>query len=244
MDREATGRGGLWARWWVRGALMVLPVVTTCVLAAGCNPGSLAMLLMPFMDDKEPAKCKLSSSSKETTVAIVTWFGKRDLQLHHELAPTDRELSDQMATALGDRCKLNKEKVKILPTAQVRAYQKLITDTHGPVEIGKKLKADYVIALEINDLSLHSKGSSEMLYQGKTIIDVKCYDLSKPAGEQVVFSEIYDRVYPKENPIPAELSGGGVGQFRALFERHIARDLSRWFAAYSSTERMHNMETD
>jgi hypothetical protein len=245
MDQvsSTSGRGHVWARWTVRGVLMLLPLVTTCVLAAGCNPASIAMMLMPFYDDKEPAKCKLSSPTRETTVAIVSWFGNRELQLYSELAPTERELADQLATSLHDRFKLNKEKVKIIPTAQVRAYQKAITDTWGPVQIGKKLKADYVISLEIESLSLHAKKSFETLYQGETAINVKVYDLAKPEGEQVIFGpEVYSRVYPKDNPVPAET--GGINQFRGRFERHVSKELSRWFAAWSSDERMHNMDND
>ena len=53
---------------------MLCLVPFSVVLVSGCNPASLAMLLVPFMDDKEPAKCKISTPNKETTVAIVTWF--------------------------------------------------------------------------------------------------------------------------------------------------------------------------
>ena len=79
------------------------------------------------------------------------------------------------------------------------------------------------------------------MYRGSTEIAVKVYDLSQPDGEQVVFDDFYRREFPKENAIDAT---GSVQQFRAQFLNRVARDLSRWFAAYANDERMHDMETD
>jgi hypothetical protein len=228
--------------WALRGMLCMLPLAT--VWLAGCNPSSLAMLLVPFMDDKEPAKCKISTPNKETTVAIVTWFGNAELKMWPELVPADSELSERLAAILRDRYALNKEKVKIVPNAQVRNYQnKMIGNTWSPAEIGRQVKADKVIALEINSLSLYEKSTqhAQQLFRGNTEIAVKVYDLDKPAGEQVVFEDFYKRVFPRENPID-----GGVSsiQFRATFITRAAREMSKWFAAYPSDERMHDMETD
>jgi hypothetical protein len=228
--------------WALRGMLCLLPLAV--VFVSGCNPASLAMLLVPFMDDKEPAKCKISTPNKETTVAIVTWFGNAELKMWPELVPADSELSERLAAILRDRYALNKEKVKIVPNAQVRNYQnKMVGDTWSPAEIGKQVKADKVIALEINSLSLYEKSTqrSQQLFRGNTEIAVKVYDLDKPAGEQVVFEDFYKRVFPRENPIDG---GGSSMQFRATFITRAARELSKLFAAYASDERMHDMETD
>jgi hypothetical protein len=228
-------------KWAFRAILLCLPMVSLALLS-GCNPAALAMMLMPFTDDREQPKCKLAAAHEEKTVAVVTWFGNRDVQLYPELVPADNELSEKMGALLRDRHKANNERVKIVPNAQVRVYQnKVASDTWSPAELGKKVKADYVIALEINALSLHQKGSGNTLFRGTTEIAVRVYDLSKAAGEQVMFDEIYQRAYPKESPMDA---AGSVTQFRALFLNHVARDLSRWFAAYSHDERMYSMESD
>src|SRR6266404_3687654 len=77
----------------------------------GCNPQALSMLLMPWFDNKEPAECKIADPKKETTVAIVTWFGNPALETSPDLMPIDSELSDQLAKILRDRYQGNKEKV-------------------------------------------------------------------------------------------------------------------------------------
>jgi hypothetical protein len=217
--------------------LCLSPLVGLWALS-GCNPASLAMLMYPFLDDKEPAKCKIAASDKETTVAIVTWFGDRGLSMWPDVMPADSELSEKLAVLLRDRYAMNKEKVKIVPNAQVRSCQnKQVGNTWSPAEIGKRVKADKVIALEITSLSLHEKGSSQTLFRGNTEIGIKVYDLEKPAGEQVVYDDFYKRVFPKESPIDRD---GSVQQFRANFLNHVARELSRYFAAYKSDERMYN----
>src|SRR5438874_12934840 len=126
----------------LRAALLLFPLAAIWLLA-GCNPASLAMILMPFMDDKEPAKYKISAPGKDVNLAIVTWFGNPALQTWPDLMPTDHELSDKLAVYLRDRYALNREKVKIVPGAQVRAcLNKPISESYSPADIGKKLKAD------------------------------------------------------------------------------------------------------
>jgi hypothetical protein len=234
-------RATAWATWGVRSVLLALPFLAMGLMS-GCNPASLNFLMMMFGDDKTPAKCKLSRPNTDTNVAIVTWFGNTDLQLYPELMPFDNELSEKLGAILRDRFALNKEKVKVVPNTQVRVYQNKITSkVWSPADLGKKVKADYVIAMEIKSLALHERGGFNLLFRGKTEIDVQVFDLSKPEGEQVIFEEIYQREYPKEAPIDAS---GSVAQFRALFLRHVTRELSRWFAAYSHDELSHNMEQD
>ncbi len=209
-------------------------------MLSGCNPAALAMMLMPFTDNMEQPRCKLASPREEKTVAIVTWFGNSEMQLYSELVPTDNELSEILMKTLRDRYKVNGDRVKMVPNAQVRVYQNKVTSkTWSPAKLGKRVKADYVIALEINRLSLHERGN--MMLRGSTEIAVKVYDVAKPEGEQVMFDNVYTRTYPKDNPIDSN----SVMQFRSRFLTHVARELSRWFAAYSHDERtLYSMESD
>jgi hypothetical protein len=232
---------GMSLRVWALHAALLLCPFLGCALLSGCNPSALAMMLMPFVDDRVPARCTLSAKDKETTVAIVTWFGNRDLQLWPELMPCDQELSEKLAVALAQRFQKNKEKVKIVPNGQVRPYQsKVVNAAWSPAELGQKVKADYVIALEINSLSLHEKSSYQTLFRGIAEIAVKVYDVNKPT-DKVIFDDIFQTAYPKDNPIEAN---GSLQMFRGAFMVRTARDLSRWFAASSSDEQMYKMSTD
>jgi hypothetical protein len=225
----------------VRALLCLLPLAGLCALTA-CNPASLAYLITPFVDDKEQPKCKIAEKNKEVTLAIVTWFGSREMHMYPETMPADSELSERLATNLRQRYTANKDKVKIVPYAQVRNYQnKQFGDTWSPADVGKLVKADKVIALEINALSLYEKGSlrSQALFHGNLDVAVKVYDLAKPAEDQVVFSDFYKHEFPKGSPINPDM---GAAQFRGQFIEHAARDLGCWFATYTNDERMYKMD--
>jgi hypothetical protein len=201
----------------------------------GCSPAALSFLVLPWVDDKIPAKCKLASPDKEVTVAVVSWFGS--LEVRPEIMPAEAELSERVCTQLRERFKYNKEKVKIVPPSQVRAFQNKLTGNGpwSPIEIGKQVKADYVVALEINSLSVYEY-KSRQLFRGNTEVSVKAYDLAKPEGEQGIFEEIYRREYPRAQPVDA--SSTSVIQFRTRFLDRIAQDVSKLFSAYPYDQRL------
>ncbi len=203
---------------------------------AGCNPATIALLVSPFVDDSVPPKFKIAVRDKEMTVAIVAWFS--NLEVHPDLIPADTELADKLATAMRLRFKENKEKVKILSTAQVRNVQNrlMANGTWSPAEVGSSLKADYVIALEINNLGLFKKGSYNLLFQGNTDVQVSVYDVNQSEGEKKVFDDVYHGDFPRGNPMQA--SDASSVQFRALFLSKVAGDLSRLFCSYPREMRM------
>src|SRR6516162_7787893 len=100
-------RSNRYSAWGSRKA-WALYVLTGFWLSFGCNPATLSMLLMPWVDDKEPPRCKLSAPNKDTTIAIVTSFGNHELELYPELTPTDNELSEKLAAILRERFAANK----------------------------------------------------------------------------------------------------------------------------------------
>src|SRR5207253_506396 len=151
-------------------------------LVIGCNPQTLNFLLMPWVDDREQPKCKLvCADKKEVMVAIVTTFA--NLETRPEMLPIESELSDRLAADMRKRAAANKEKIKFVPTSKVRSLMNQSAgNTLSPQEIGRKLKADFVINLEINSISLYEKGSFNQLFRGKTEIAVTCVDINKPTG--------------------------------------------------------------
>src|SRR5205823_5839076 len=101
---------------------------------------------------------------------------------------------------------------------------------------GKHFKADYVLSMEINSMSLYEKGSYNRLYRGQTEIALTMTDVSKPAGEDKKWDGFYTTVYPGARG-PIEVEGSSVMQFRTLFLNHVAKQLSKRFAAYPTDER-------
>jgi hypothetical protein len=204
-------------------------------MAIGCGPASLAYLFMPFVDDRVQPKCKLASADKEITVVIAARF--ENLEVRPELQPADQELAETLRTELVKRFKDNKEKVKIVPTQRVRPHLAKLKewDSAGLIQVGEYFQADYVIALNIQSLSLVMPNSYNSLYQGKADVEVTVYDVHQPATEAVLLKQPFRCEYPTSRPIDS--SGSSPSQFRLLFNNRMARDLARWFTPYPSDQK-------
>lgn len=193
----------------------------------GCSPGLLGLLLM---DDKAPPEYKLASKDKEITVAVACQFATPAIT-RTELMPSDTELSERLIAALRKRFAENKEKVKLVASSKVRALQQRQGTIDSPIEIGKQLKADYVINLDINHLELYEPASSQMLFRGNTDITVTVYNLmAQNDGEPITWDKSYRREFPNGYPTPA--SDTSVIQFRTQFLNRVAEDLSNLFASH------------
>jgi len=208
-------------------------VFTTLWLSIGCNPATLSMFFVPFVDDKIPATHKLAVKGKEVTVCVLANFAK--LETRSDLVPAESELPELVAQQLRKRCQENKEKVKIIPPARTRSYSQA-ADSRSLKEIGKHFQADYVIVLEIQDLTLYEKASSNLLYRGNIDLQVRVVDLNQQEGDGTVFSEYYRGEFPGSRPVDA--SEMNIAQFRQRFLNKVAADVARFFTAYPREQRL------
>jgi len=226
-DRQAT----VDRRW--RGAALLLGAV---VVSIGCNPATLSYFLLFGKEDKNDPECQIACKDKEVKLVIVA--AHAGLETRPELVLADHELAERLTQALTKRFLENKEKVKIVSPSQVKLFQGKHPDWREWTmrDIGKHFSADYVLSMEVNAMSLYEKGSFNRLYHGQTEIALTVTDLSKPAGDDKKWDGFYSTTYPgARGPIEAE--GSSVAQFRTLFLNHIAKELSKRFAAYPNDER-------
>jgi len=222
-------------RWrWAAGILGTLALS----VGFGCDLASMSYFLMPWADDKIPAQVKLTpppKSKEGATVLIMASFAS--LETRPEFQTVDRDLCDRVATELKKRADANKDKIKIVPYYQVKSYLNKELDAHvvDKREVGKHFKADYVINLEINNMSLY-EGSYRQLFRGTTEISVTVFNVDQPNGEGPIFEDVYHTEFPARGPIDAG-GGNSVLQFRSLFLNRLAKDLSRYFEAYPHDEK-------
>jgi hypothetical protein len=206
------------------------------VLSIGCNPGVMSYFMLMGKDDKNEPDCQIAEKGKEVKLVIVAAFA--GLETRPELAQVDYELAERLNQVLKKRFQENKEKVTIVSASQVKLFQSKHPDWRewSMHDIGKHFGADYVLSLEINRLSLYEKGSFNRLYHGQTEIGMTVTEVAKPVGEDKKWDNIYTTIYPNaRGPIPADDSS--VAQFRMLLLNHIAKDVSKRFAAYPNDER-------
>jgi hypothetical protein len=214
-------------------------------LSLGCSPQSLSMFLMPFADNKVDPEFKLfASNDKEITLVVMANF--KDSQYSQDLRDADAELAKCVAQAFRKRCEANKHKLKLIPQAQVRAlqlgqlakkFEQSEEGDSGPVEIGRKLKADYVLQLDIEALRIYEPRSRPKMFHAGTQINVNLYKMkTKNADDDNLLHQTqYQSSYPKEGPISAE--NGSEAQFRRTFFEKAAQEISRMFIAYPPEEK-------
>jgi hypothetical protein len=213
---------------------LAIPLLLAAVgMSIGCTPATLSFLMMPFVDDSVPAVCPLAKKDKDVTVAIVC--RAQGLETRPELLPAEHEIADMLGKTLKKQFAENKEKVTIVPPARVRPYLSRVgADSQSLHALGKDLKTDYVVLLEITQFSLNDN-SLRTLYRGSSEIELKVLDISKDEGEAAVWTHIYKREYPKNRHVDAgEMS---MLQFRATFEATIAKELARFFTKHPSEDR-------
>ena len=99
-------------------------------------------------------------------------------------------------------------------------------------EIGQKLKADYIINLEINTLSFYEKGSFNQLYRGNAEISVTCIDVTKPRNEGTVYRTICTCKYPSDARGPLDAGGVSLGWFNTQFMGVMSQQIAHYFVAY------------
>ncbi len=213
-------------------------VLGTMWVSIGCTPASLSMFFMPFVDDKIAPICKLADKKIEKTICVVASFASQEVR--SELMPSDGELADLVTVQLRKRTLENKEKIKVLPPSKVRSLQNLSGEMPSPAGIAKECKADYVISIEIQTMSLYEKSSYQQLYRGNIDMMVRVLDASKPADEGVIFTEAYRCEYPGARG-PMDAGEMSIMAFRTRFLNKVASEVARYFTAYPREERL-NMD--
>jgi hypothetical protein len=214
-------------------------VLLLASLSSGCiTPATLAMPFMMFKEDKEPAKMPLTKNNKKKEVTVVLLCSLANpLDSRPEIQTVDRDLCVKLAEEMKKRFDANREKIKIVPYHKVKSFLNKEAENNlaDKRDIGKHFDADYVINLEINSMSFY-EGNYRQLFRGKTEIMVTVFDVNAEEGDGPKYNEIYHTEYPEHSPIDA--GSESVLSFRAMFMSRLARDLSRWFAAYPTDERL------
>ena len=215
-------------RWLIAGLLIA------SALSSACDPLMLSYFLVVGLDPKREPDCMIFRNRKDSKVVILT-SAPVDTQVS-VFAHADRELGHLFSQQLQANIAACKDKIRIAAPAKVQKYLEEHPNwqTMDRAEIGKDLDADFVIDLEINQLSLYEKESRNELYRGHAEISVTVFDAAKP-GEPPVYRKEYSTVYPRsKGAIP--VGDISVQAFKFAFMKRVATDLSWLFAGHSTTD--------
>lgn len=217
---------------YMRNAAVVLGLAW---MAIGCGPSSIAYIIGTFVPNTVDPVCKLANADKEITVVIASKFDS--LEIRPDVQPMKDELAELLAIEMRKLFKENKDNVKIVPPIRVQPHLSKIKNWEAAelVPLGERFKADYVIALNIQNVASMLPNRLNECYDGKADIDVAVFDTHAPTLEAQVHKGMFRCNYPTT---PITSSDCSPMQFRTRFTARMARDLSRWFAAHPPAKKV------
>jgi hypothetical protein len=220
-------------RWWLVGLL-------GAALVTGCDPGTMLYFLMPEgKEDPELRRLASQDKKKEVKVVILTYTA---MDPRPEFIQADRQLAELLAKELNELFKSNQDKVMVIQPRRVEEYKNMHPSRRGydPAQVGQHFKADYVIYIEMNKLSLFERGS-DMLLRGRADLLVSVVDCKNP--DDTPDSRDFTCVYPSDSKGAIDVSPETPAmQFRQAFLTYVARRLSYYFAPHPKRDRMLEMD--
>lgn len=208
-----------WARRAVWGTFAI-------VLSIGCNP--LATIgFLTAKDPVRPAKYPLidkDKPKKDQEEVKVALFVSQGTGQSFEFAGADGVIASEMARAIPELAKLNKQKIAVIPTAKVNKFKMdnpTCKDMHASAW-GKRLGADYVLEIHVDKISLYRPGSLNQLYEGRAEVSVFMYDVESGTAEPQSYT--YPFSYPSTGFRDA--TAIPVATFRKEFLERLATEIA------------------
>ncbi len=131
--------------------------------------------------------------------------------------------AQELAAELGRNLSQRVSKITIIDPRKVMQW----TDEHETedlAEVGKALKADVVLCVNLEEFSLFQ---SQTLYQGKSTMDVTVYDVAE--HEEAWHKSIPRILYPPNRGVDTSMA---ENDFRRQFISHLAETVGRHFYSH------------
>ncbi len=195
-------------------AAAVLVVAAGLLFSGGCRSAIATAMYIFRGDDVEPEYKGL----KGKKVAVVC---RPPADLNYANSGVSRDLVQQMSKLLNERV----PRIKVVDAQKVNKWCDENT-WEEYVEVGKALKADVVVGVELEKFSIHQ---AQTLYQGKANAIVRVYDCKD--GGKVLFEKILPQVlYPPNTFI--QTSDVQETEFRREFVGVLADQIARHFYSH------------
>ena len=97
-------------------------------------------------------------------------------------------------------------------------------------EVGRGVKADRVVAIDLEGLRLYE---SSALYKGRADVSVTVYDMAN-GGQEVFHKKLPEQSFPASGPHP--VGDTSESQFRRAFLQILGQNVSRYFHEYDLME--------
>jgi len=221
--------------WWPLALIPFLATLSGCEIFA---PFYVAAMMMGYDTRRDPA---FTFPEDAKRIAVISYADSDTLI---EMGHVDHELNETLSRTLfqeWDTGKneapleaLTKKKVKpqVIKSSKVARWQDEHEDWRSlqPAEMGRELKADYVIYVEIAKCSIYETGS-KVLYHGQAEVTIT---VVRVENEEIAFGpETMSIEYPRGRPIPVSNEIPPL-KFRREFIRRMAQQVSWLFIPHES----------
>jgi hypothetical protein len=212
---------------------VLIAVLVVAAIGMGCNPFLVPFQMVGLLNNpKAPTQFNFYDRAvqlkkkKELRVVVLAYRGNG---LSQDYFDADRTLASAFVRKLDETFKMNKERVTIVPLKDVESYKRSCDDwdQKPPSEIGKHFHADFVIDMELAQLSLYEPGARD-IFHGHCLIPITIIDVENP-GEPFDHFD-YDSEYPGSGQsVPMDMETNAQ-KFKAKFLAKIAIDLTGMFS--------------
>jgi len=194
----------------------ILAATVAIASSGGCRSAMATAMYLIKGNDVEPDY----SGLKGKKVVVVC---RPPAGLSYANATVGRDVAQQMSKLLQERV----GKIKVVDAQKVAKWCDENT-WEEYVEVGKALKADMVVGVELDKFSIYQ---AQTLYQGKANATVRVYDCKD--GGKVVFEKIMPQtVYPPNTFI--QTSDVQESEFRREFIGILADQVARHFYSHDA----------
>jgi hypothetical protein len=137
----------------------------------------------------------------------------------------DASAAPDLASAVGALLKEKVKKCQVISSSDVAEW----ADEHNwneYAEVGKALKADMVVGIDLEQFSLNE---GQTLYQGRSSVHIFVYDMKK-GGRQVWDKKPVPTVYPPNSAVA--MTDRSESEFRRQYMAVLAEHIARHFYAH------------
>jgi hypothetical protein len=202
-----------------RRSVVALGLLGSTVLASGGCVGLLSNLLHAVQGEFVPAEFGKLAGKRVAVVAI-----------SESSAWSDDQAAKQVARHVGEAIEVEVLDTDVVPEAEVDQWRDVNGwDSVDLAAIGKGVKADYVILIEIGDLVVRD---GQTLYRGRAEVTTSVYDV---AEDKTVFRRhLPEFLYPVNAGVYATETT--EPRFRRAFLLRLGQRIARYFHPYDFIE--------
>lgn len=198
----------------LRNKFVAVGLLLGMTASSGCTQALLTGAYL-VKGVERPAEFKELKGKK---VAVVC---RPIVELQYSTSSSAERLADNVGVLLKSKLK----KTELVGQQKIQSW----ADEHDWeefAEVGKAMKSDYVVGIEIEDFKLYQ---GQTIYQGRARVTVKVCDMAK-GGETVYRKDIPEIVYPPQGGVPT--SEKREDEFRRQFIGVVSEQVGRLFYGY------------